>query len=202
MLEPETLQCCLEVMAEHPDIGALSPLLLDGKGRRWRYPERCPSLASLALGARCGASSPAANNLEQVDWLPGACLFLRRTALGDVGLLDERFFLYKEDVDLCLRLRRAGYPVVRFLAPRSAPDRLCARLNPGRDADRARGGFGALALRESTAAGHWRVLWSFSRIGLAARMAKAVFLRLLSSDPRRRESSWMVPLVEIDRRAA
>jgi N-acetylglucosaminyl-diphospho-decaprenol L-rhamnosyltransferase len=46
-----------------------------------------------------------------VDWVEGSCLILRRAALDEVGLLDERFFMYSEDEDLCLRLRLAGWSV-------------------------------------------------------------------------------------------
>jgi GT2 family glycosyltransferase len=47
--------------------------------------------------------------------LSAACLLLRREALGQVGVFDERFFLYAEDVDLCRRLRGAGWKL-RFVA--------------------------------------------------------------------------------------
>ena len=46
-----------------------------------------------------------------VDWIDGACLMLRRAALDEVGLFDERFFMYSEDEDLCLRLRGRGWLV-------------------------------------------------------------------------------------------
>lgn len=46
-----------------------------------------------------------------VDWIDGACLMLRRAALDDVGLFDERFFMYSEDEDLCLRLKKSGWLV-------------------------------------------------------------------------------------------
>jgi N-acetylglucosaminyl-diphospho-decaprenol L-rhamnosyltransferase len=46
-----------------------------------------------------------------VDWLSGAAIWLRRTALDDVGGWDERYFMYLEDTDLCWRLRRAGWDV-------------------------------------------------------------------------------------------
>jgi GT2 family glycosyltransferase len=45
----------------------------------------------------------------KLDWVSGACLLLRRSAVDDVGLLNERFFLYLEDMDLCLRLKKKGY---------------------------------------------------------------------------------------------
>lgn len=44
-----------------------------------------------------------------VDWLAGASLLIRRKTLDDIGLFDERYFLYFEETDLCLRARRAGW---------------------------------------------------------------------------------------------
>lgn len=46
-----------------------------------------------------------------MDWVSGASLMLRRRALEEMGLLDENFFLYFEDNDLCLRLRQKGWKV-------------------------------------------------------------------------------------------
>jgi N-acetylglucosaminyl-diphospho-decaprenol L-rhamnosyltransferase len=49
---------------------------------------------------------------RDVDWVSGAAVWLRRDALDDVGSWDERYFMYLEDVDLCWRMRRAGWRVV------------------------------------------------------------------------------------------
>lgn len=46
-----------------------------------------------------------------VDWIDGACMMLRRAALDEVGLFDEQFFMYSEDEDLCLRLRKHGWSI-------------------------------------------------------------------------------------------
>jgi GT2 family glycosyltransferase len=54
---------------------------------------------------------------QQVDWLVGACLLLRRAALDEVGGFDERFFMYSEEMDLCYRLRQAGYEI--WFVPRA-----------------------------------------------------------------------------------
>jgi N-acetylglucosaminyl-diphospho-decaprenol L-rhamnosyltransferase len=52
-----------------------------------------------------------------VDALQGACIILRRKALDQVGLLDEDFFIYSEEVDLCYRLRKSGWEI--FWVPQS-----------------------------------------------------------------------------------
>jgi len=54
---------------------------------------------------------------RNVDWVSGACLLVRRQSAIDVGLLDERFFMYEEDVDFCAALRAAGGRIL--FTPRS-----------------------------------------------------------------------------------
>ena len=52
------------------------------------------------------------NNNREVDWLLGSFLFCRKEALDEVGLFDERFFLYLEDTDLCRRFWESGRKIV------------------------------------------------------------------------------------------
>jgi GT2 family glycosyltransferase len=47
----------------------------------------------------------------EVDWISGACMASRRRTLEEIGPMDERFFMYFEDVDLCRRAREAGWIV-------------------------------------------------------------------------------------------
>jgi GT2 family glycosyltransferase len=57
---------------------------------------------------------PAAQELSgptTVDWVSGTCLAVRRRTLEEIGLMDERFFMYFEDADLCRRAREAGWLV-------------------------------------------------------------------------------------------
>ena len=57
---------------------------------------------------------PAAEELTgptTVDWVSGTCMIIRRRALQEIGLLDERFFMYFEDADLCRRAWEAGWLV-------------------------------------------------------------------------------------------
>jgi N-acetylglucosaminyl-diphospho-decaprenol L-rhamnosyltransferase len=64
------------------------------------------------------------------EWVSGACILVRRAALEEIGGLDEGFFMYSEDVDLCRRLRNAGYDI------RLEPEAVCVH-HGGRSAPRA-----------------------------------------------------------------
>ena len=69
-----------------------------------RWPVR-PALGRRAR-ARPGASTTARSTC---DWTSGSFMLARREALESAGLLDERFFIYSEEPDLCLRIKRAGW---------------------------------------------------------------------------------------------
>ena len=99
---------------------AAGPRLIDGKG----HPEVSfgPDLSPVSelrqqWRVRLAASErPMARDYiarlvrdeREVDWVSGACLLVRRDAAVAAGLLDERYFMYEEDVDFCAALRRQG----------------------------------------------------------------------------------------------
>jgi GT2 family glycosyltransferase len=51
------------------------------------------------------------NDVREVDSVIGACMILRREAIDEVGLFDESYFMYSEEVDLCYRLKKAGWKI-------------------------------------------------------------------------------------------
>lgn len=112
-------------MEEHPQVGIAGPQLLNPDGtiqqsyyrfyRPWTPVFRRLFLGQLPFGRAhvehvlMKDADPAL--LHDVDWLLGACLFVRRTHLDDVGGMDERFFLYFEDTDWCKRFWSRAYEV-------------------------------------------------------------------------------------------
>jgi len=53
-------------------------------------------------------------SIRQCDWVPGCYLLARRTMVDQIGLFDPRYFLYHEEVDLCMTAKRAGWNVVFY----------------------------------------------------------------------------------------
>jgi len=51
----------------------------------------------------------------EVEIIPGAFMFIRRETMEEVGMFDETFFLYSEDIDLCRRIKSAGWSI--YLLP-------------------------------------------------------------------------------------
>lgn len=88
----------------HPEISwgpMLSPIAEAGQAVRVRL-ARSPLPWAQRWVARWTATE------RWVDWVTGACLLVRREAALDAGLLDERYFMYEEDVDFCAALRARG----------------------------------------------------------------------------------------------
>jgi N-acetylglucosaminyl-diphospho-decaprenol L-rhamnosyltransferase len=125
LVPPGTVASLVRFMSEHSRVGACGPRLLrpDGTPQPYAYGGD-PTLAYLlrrGLGRLLLGRSLhdwTTDRMLEVDWVSGACLLLRRAALEQVGLLDGQFFMYFEDNDLCLRLRRAGWLI--YYAPGSA----------------------------------------------------------------------------------
>ena len=102
----------------HPRVAALGPRLVYPDGRlqdsAWRFPTPLVSALSLATLGRLGVTQSRGDVPRAVDWVTGAAVVLRREALDEIGLFDEDFFLYSEEVDLQARLHRAGWEVHYF----------------------------------------------------------------------------------------
>jgi GT2 family glycosyltransferase len=108
----------------HPEAAIAGPRLVDGQGRpELSFGSMIGPLAELrqkALGALYAAGAPGARGWVArrlgterfVDWVSGACLLVRRADAEAVGLLDERYFLYTEDVDFCAAVRARGRRVL------------------------------------------------------------------------------------------
>lgn len=54
------------------------------------------------------------DEIYEVDCLTGAFMFIRKKALDEVGFLDEAFFMYGEDIDLCFRIKQAGWKIIYY----------------------------------------------------------------------------------------
>jgi N-acetylglucosaminyl-diphospho-decaprenol L-rhamnosyltransferase len=102
----------------HPRVAALGPRLVYPDGRlqdsAWRFPTPLVSAVGLLTVGKLGVKQSGGAQPHPVDWVMGAALVLRREALDEVGLFDEEFFLYSEEVDLQFRLREAGWEVHYF----------------------------------------------------------------------------------------
>ncbi|GIG88508.1 glycosyltransferase family 2 protein [Plantactinospora endophytica] len=116
----------------HPEVGVVGPRLVDAAGRVAISAHPFENLTSVLLSRFGGSLVPvplrrlvsggrrrsaydacrAPSGPVSVDWLSGACLAVRRSLLTEVGGLDENYFMYYEDEELCLQVHRRGADVV------------------------------------------------------------------------------------------
>lgn len=108
-----------------PTVGVVGPLLRYPDGAVQPSRRRSPTLATALVEstlvqewwpdhptlARYYCADLPDDAAQDVDWLVGACLLVRRSVFAAVGLLDERLFLYAEEPEWCWRVRRAGWRV-------------------------------------------------------------------------------------------
>jgi N-acetylglucosaminyl-diphospho-decaprenol L-rhamnosyltransferase len=121
-----SLERLVALADSRPDAAVVAPRLLNVDGTLQRSVRSFPTLWRLAteylflrkLAPRTRlfnafyAGGFEHDRLYEADWVMGACLLVRREAIGQVGLLDTSFFLFGEEVDWCYRFRRSGWTVL------------------------------------------------------------------------------------------
>jgi hypothetical protein len=122
---PSSISNAVQFMDKHTECGLCGGKIISPEGRLEPSARRFPSpiskiLTLSGLSARF-PSSPFFNGHEfggfahdhplEVDWVPGTFTIVRKTTLDDIGTFDERFFMYYEETDLCLRVRKAGWKI-------------------------------------------------------------------------------------------
>jgi GT2 family glycosyltransferase len=132
LLNPDTevvddaLPVMVAYLDKHRDVGLLGPKLLFADGSVQPSRRRFPTLSTAFLEstvvqqwfpqnrtlARYYVQDRSDDAEQDVDWVVGACMLIRRQAWDQVGPLDERFFMYSEEMDWCRRLKSAGWRVV------------------------------------------------------------------------------------------
>ncbi|HEY0795956.1 MAG TPA: glycosyltransferase family 2 protein [Acidisarcina sp.] len=125
-LGADTLRVSLDKMEADPHVGLAGGRLVGRNGKLQRSARMFPSLLRQAL-ILSGLSDhyPRSRFFGQsdrtwadpmqpaeVDWVPGAFSIIRADLLDKIGFFDPRFFLYYEEVDLCMRIKQAGYKVM------------------------------------------------------------------------------------------
>jgi N-acetylglucosaminyl-diphospho-decaprenol L-rhamnosyltransferase len=122
---PGALRTLVDFLDAHPRIAVAGPRLRYPNGAVQPSRRRFPSVATLFVEStqvqrfwpdnrilrRYYVADRSDAEAQEVDWLVGACLCVRTSAVQQVGLLDERFFMYSEELDWCRRFRAAGWGV-------------------------------------------------------------------------------------------
>lgn len=121
--EPGAIRKLVDHMEMHPKVGFCGSRIHGEDGVYHQTAFRFPTIFSeFESGAGTGPISrllqryivalPEPTEAQSVDWMAGASLLVRTRVFDEVGVFDERFFLYFEETDLCLRARRAGWLAV------------------------------------------------------------------------------------------
>ena len=123
-MESGTAKALLARFDEEPALGACGPRVRNLDGTDYPSARRSPTIGLAVAHGLLGLwwpANPFTTRYRQlnadpalprsVDWVSGAAIWLRRSALDAVGGWDERYFMYMEDLDLCWRLKGSGFEV-------------------------------------------------------------------------------------------
>jgi len=129
IIQENTLQLCVDKLDSDTQIGGLGVKMVDGSGHFLPESKRGFPTPFAAFSKLSGLSKLFPNSrvfgkyhlgyldkeqTHEVDVLSGACMFLRKSVLDIIGLLDEAFFMYGEDIDISYRINNAGFKNIYF----------------------------------------------------------------------------------------
>lgn len=119
----------IKFMDTNPGIGVCGPTMVDPEGKiqfsARSFPSYLTAIASSqSILNRIFPKNPWSskylmkdldrNQKTEVDWVSGSCMLTHRGVIEKIGLMDELFFMYAEDIDFCCRAKKAGYLVYYF----------------------------------------------------------------------------------------
>jgi len=121
-IHPGAVSALLEALRARPEAGVVGSRLENPDGSLRAYAFRFPSLwREFFRGAQLphiekllpntSIHIPQLRDTRKVDWVTGASFMMPREVIEEVGLMDDRYFLYFEEVDLMFRVHKAGYEV-------------------------------------------------------------------------------------------
>jgi GT2 family glycosyltransferase len=121
LVRPNAFKALVDFMDRHPTVGIAGSRLEDPDGTPQRSAFRFQSPmsefeASLKLGLvtrllkRWMVAPPVPDRSFKTDWVSGASMIIRREVLRDIGLLDEGYYTYFDDIDYCFNAQKAGWP--------------------------------------------------------------------------------------------
>jgi len=128
-VEENSFELIIDYMDKHPNVGGLGVKMIDGKGNFLPESKRGLPSPLVAFYKMFGLAAifPKSkhfnryylghldiNEINEVEILSGAFMLLRKKVLDKIGLLDETFFMYGEDIDLSYRIIKAGYKNIYF----------------------------------------------------------------------------------------
>ena len=112
-LEPNCLNLLVDFMKDTPEAGACGPLMFyfDPKDHIWAAGGRVFSDLMWFPPHLKDRLDPGLKHPREVDYIHGCALLVRRSVIEELGMFDERFFIYHDEVDWCLRMKKAGHSV-------------------------------------------------------------------------------------------
>lgn len=191
-VRPGAVPALVAALESDPALGAVGPRLCNTDGSLYPSARTFPDLVDAIGHGLLGLVAPHNRFTRRyrlldwdhgtratVDWVSGACFLVRRRAWDQVGGFDPSYFMYMEDVDLCWRLRRAGWEVAYEPAAAVVHTQgVSADLHPYRMLSAHHRSMWLFARRTTT--GGRRLALPVVAVGLLGRLAVAVLRRLLA----------------------